>query len=52
MTIQTGDDDFVSPSLGITYELGDKTILRANVARGFHLPVLGETTTDGELVQT
>jgi vitamin B12 transporter len=40
--------DFVSPSLGITYELGDKTILRAIVARGFHLPVLGETTNDGE----
>ena len=40
-------DDFVSPSLGITYALGDKTILRAGVARGFHLPVIGETTNDG-----
>ena len=42
------DADFWSPSLGITYELGDKTILRASVARGFHLPVLGATDTDGE----
>ena len=40
-------DDFVSPNLGITYALGYKTILRASVARGFHLPVLGETTVDG-----
>lgn len=42
------DADFWSPSLGITYEVGDKTILRANVARGFHLPVLGATDTDSE----
>jgi vitamin B12 transporter len=40
------DADFVSPSLGLTYEIADKTILRASVARGFHLPNLGATTTD------
>jgi vitamin B12 transporter len=33
--------DFVSPSLGITYEVFDNTLLRAFVARGFSLPGLG-----------
>lgn len=33
--------DFISPSLGITYEVFDKTLLRAYVARGFGLPGLG-----------
>jgi len=42
------NDDFVSPSFGLTYDLADKTVLRFIVARGFHLPVLGATTTDGE----
>lgn len=32
--------DFTSPSLGATYLLGDKTILRAGVARGFNIPPL------------
>jgi vitamin B12 transporter len=35
--------DFLSPSLGITYELGKKTLLRANVARGFGIPPLSFT---------
>jgi len=39
--------EFWSPSLGLTYDLADKTILRANIARGFHLPPLGTTDTDG-----
>jgi vitamin B12 transporter len=41
------DFDFTSPSLGITYELCDKTLLRADVARGFHLPNLGALVADG-----
>jgi vitamin B12 transporter len=35
--------DFVSPSLGLTYTLFEKTILRAYVARGFNTPPLGFT---------
>lgn len=31
---------FVSPSLGITYNISDKTLLRAFVARGFSIPIL------------
>jgi vitamin B12 transporter len=42
------DFDFVSPSLGLTYDLAEKTILRTVVARGFHLPNLGANTTDSE----
>jgi vitamin B12 transporter len=34
--------NFVSPSLGATYQLFKKTILRANVARGFYVPALGD----------
>lgn len=30
--------DFISPSLGITYDAFDKTLLRAYVARGFNSP--------------
>lgn len=30
--------DFVSPSLGITYRLTDRTLLRATVSRGFNSP--------------
>jgi len=33
--------DFVSPSLGLTYSLFEKTIFRAYVARGFNSPPLG-----------
>lgn len=32
--------DFVSPSLGITYKIDDKTLLRAYGARGFSIPPL------------
>jgi vitamin B12 transporter len=35
--------DFVSPSLGTTYQLTQRTILRADVARGFNMPPLGYT---------
>jgi vitamin B12 transporter len=35
--------DFLSPSLGITYKLIKKTILRAYAARGFNTPTLEET---------
>jgi vitamin B12 transporter len=38
--------DFISPSLGITYEIFDKTILRAYVARGFSAPALNDTSGD------
>lgn len=39
-------DDFVSPSLGMTYRLADSTILRAFVARGFNIPALGASFVD------
>jgi vitamin B12 transporter len=35
--------DFVSPSLGATFTLGENTILRAYVARGFTIPPLSFT---------
>ena len=34
---------FVSPSLGVTYSLGAKTVLRAFAARGFNTPPLSAT---------
>jgi vitamin B12 transporter len=34
--------NFVSPSLGATYRLTKKTIIRANVARGFYIPTLAD----------
>jgi vitamin B12 transporter len=37
---------FVSPSLGMTYELTKKTLLRAYVARGFSIPPLNFTFID------
>lgn len=37
------NDDFVSPSLGVTYKLGEKTVLRGYVARGFSIPPLATT---------
>ncbi len=40
-TNQNGD--FISPSIGGTYFLTKKTILRATVARGFNIPALGDT---------
>lgn len=33
--------DFTSPSLGITYAMGNDTIFRTYVARGFSIPALG-----------
>jgi vitamin B12 transporter len=36
----TTGGDFISPSLGVTYNVTKKTILRANVARGFYSPTL------------
>jgi vitamin B12 transporter len=39
--------DFVSPSVGLTYALLEKTIFRAYVARGFSTPSLGDTFGDG-----
>jgi vitamin B12 transporter len=38
--------DFTSPSLGVTYEIFDKTILRAFVVRGFSAPSLNDTSGD------
>ncbi|MBW2742129.1 MAG: TonB-dependent receptor, partial [Deltaproteobacteria bacterium] len=35
---------FISPSLGLTYELGEDSILRASVARGFTIPSLSWTS--------
>lgn len=40
------NEDFFSPSLGITYELAEKTILRGYIARGFNLPNIGDTEVD------
>jgi len=40
-------DSFISPSLGLTYQLNDKTLLRAQAAKGFTLPDLGSTTLGG-----
>lgn len=37
------NDDFLSPSLGITYKLTDKTVLRGSAARGFSIPPLSAT---------
>ncbi len=39
--------DFWSPSLGATYMLTKKTILRATVTRGFNIPALGDTFGSG-----
>ncbi|MGC2062609.1 MAG: TonB-dependent receptor, partial [Thermodesulfovibrionales bacterium] len=35
---------FTSPSLGATYKLAEKTVLRASVARGFTIPPLSMTS--------
>jgi vitamin B12 transporter len=39
--------EFTSPSLGITYKLADRTILRASAARGFTIPPLNNTSVGG-----
>lgn len=33
--------DFLSPTLGVTYKLADRTLLTASIARGFSSPLLG-----------
>jgi len=38
---------FVSPSLGVTWELGEHTVARASAARGFTSPPLGYTRGQG-----
>ncbi|MEW6288781.1 MAG: TonB-dependent receptor [Thermodesulfobacteriota bacterium] len=40
-------ESFTSPSLGITCQLNQTTLLRAVAARGFTLPSLGDTTLNG-----
>ncbi|ABB31481.1 TonB-dependent receptor plug [Geobacter metallireducens RCH3] len=44
-------DDFFSPSLGVTYNLSDHTVLRAYVARGFNVPSLTATTVGAQGLQ-
>lgn len=39
--------DFASPSLGITYGVGEHTVLRGAVTRGFNIPPLVFTSGDG-----
>lgn len=41
---------FFSPSLGLAYELGERTVARASVARGFTSPPLGFTSGGGIFV--
>ncbi len=41
------NDDFISPSVGLTYTLSDKTVLRAYVSRGFSIPPLSFTFATG-----
>ena len=38
---------FISPSLGVTYHVGENSILRASVARGFNVPPLSFTSSSG-----
>ena len=38
---------FLSPSLGVAYRLGDHSILRSSVARGFTIPPLSSTSGGG-----
>lgn len=38
--------DFTSPSLGATYRIGRKTVLRASVARGFAYPPITYTSSE------
>ena len=47
MNIPITNGDFTSPSLGATYMLTKKTILRATVARGFNIPALADTFQSG-----
>ncbi|HBI14091.1 MAG TPA: hypothetical protein DDY20_00975 [Desulfobulbaceae bacterium] len=40
------DDDLLSPSLGLTYQVSEKTLLRGSVSRGFRKPY--PSMTDGD----
>lgn len=42
--ISTVRQDFISPSLGVTYNITDRTLLRLFAARGFNAPSLGATS--------
>lgn len=46
--LSTGEP-FVSPSLGLTYALSANALVRATVARGFHLPSLVATSGTNEI---
>jgi vitamin B12 transporter len=39
-------ENILSPSLGLTYELEDKTLLRADIAHGFSVPPVGALFSD------
>jgi vitamin B12 transporter len=38
---------FISPSLGLTYKLGEGSVIRASVARGFTMPPLSSSSSGG-----
>ncbi len=38
---------FISPSIGATYELGENSLIRASISRGFTSPALAETLGGG-----
>ena len=42
-------ENFVSPSLGVTYKVGDKTLLRGYVARGFSVPAIAYVISTGDI---
>jgi vitamin B12 transporter len=42
------NDGFLSPSLGLTYALTERTLVRAYVSRGFNLPNLGALIADND----
>uniref|UniRef100_UPI002C75822D TonB-dependent receptor plug domain-containing protein n=1 Tax=Geobacter sulfurreducens TaxID=35554 RepID=UPI002C75822D len=43
----TTNGDFLSPSLGVTWGIGEHTVLRGAVARGFTVPPVTHTMGDG-----
>lgn len=49
VAVKTMDKTYFDPSfsLGTTYHLGDRSVLRANLAQGFRAPNLFELTADG-----
>ena len=46
------DTNFVSPSLGITYELRNDTLLRGYVARGFSIPSINSIFVDSSFYRS